>query len=206
MLSFWGEGSNMIQEYISKQDMIILTAIDVINDSGLAGITFKNLAYKANMTEDQLYKYYGDTNDVLVDVVKYYFEFDKSLRNTVDGKDITYLEKIRFYTDQYAKYYDTYPAIAAIMLHYEEFLHNIDTREIVTEGTVKRREFVEKLFRCAIDNGETKTELTANDLTEVLTGHIMLLTLNRRFMPYTEPFSICLEEFIDKLYAIISAK
>ena len=70
----------------------------------------------------------------------------------------------------------------------------------------KRREFVEKLFRGAIDNGETKTELTPNDLTEVLTGHIMLLTLNRRFMPYTEPFSICLEEFIDKLYAIISAK
>ncbi len=194
----------MIQEYISRKDMIVLTAIDVINDSGLSGLTFKNLAYKANMTEDLLYKYYGDVDEVLVDVVKYYFEFDKSIIKTINSKDISYLEKIKMYTEQYAKYYDSYPAISVFMLQYEELLHNSYTREIVTEGTTIRRTYVCTLFQGAIDNGEVHTNLTADDLTAVLTGHMILLTLNRRFMPYTKPYSVCLKEFIDKLYAIIA--
>ena len=194
----------MIQEYISRQDMIVITAIDIINDSGLSGLTFKNLAYKANMTEDLLYKYYGDVNDVLVDVVKYYFEFDERLIKTINSKDMTYIEKINMYVEQFAQYYDGYPAISVLMLQYEELLHNSATREIVTTGTTRRRVFVADMFQGAIDNGELNTDLTAEDLCEVLTGHMIILTLNRRFMPYTKSYSICLKEFTEKLFSVLT--
>ena len=67
----------MTESFISTKDRIISTAIDIISESGLSNLTTKTISAKANLSEPLLYRFYGDVNELLVDVVSYYFRFDR---------------------------------------------------------------------------------------------------------------------------------
>ena len=89
----------MTEEFISIQDRIISASIDIISDAGLDSLNYKNIALKTNISEDMLYKYYYDTNEILIDIVKTYFKFDKSIIKTISAKNVSSVEKIGFFMD-----------------------------------------------------------------------------------------------------------
>ena len=119
----------MGDSFVSRKDRIIASAIEIISESGLSALTTKNLALKENMSEALMYKYFGGIDEVLVEVVETYSKFDKGIRQTVQAKDATYVEKLIDYLEAYATYYDNYYAISTLMLQYEELLHIVETRE-----------------------------------------------------------------------------
>ena len=118
----------MSDSFISRKDRIIASAIEIISESGLASLSTKSLAMKENMSETLIYKYFGGINEVLIEVVEYFARFDRSIIRTVQGKDVSNVEKIHEFFDTYAIYYDNYIEISAIVLNYEELLHNTGTR------------------------------------------------------------------------------
>ncbi|MCR5148067.1 MAG: TetR/AcrR family transcriptional regulator [Eubacterium sp.] len=193
----------MVEDYISKKDRIIATAIEIISESGLSALTTKNIAIKENMSEALLYKYYGDVDEILQDVIDYYFKFDKGIRATISSKNVSYVDKIKAYVDSYAVYYDNYYAMAIIMLQYEELLHNINTRDKVAEGVLERKKFVSQLFEGAIKNSEIKDVMTCDELAMILTGIIMQLTLGRRLIYNKNSFQSEMNRIIDKMMLLL---
>ena len=189
----------MIQEYISRKDMIISKSIDIICDSGIQGLNIKNVSLKTNISEDMLYKYYGSIDEILSDVIEYYFKFDDSLQATIDQKECSGVEKLRFYVDKYAQYYDGYYEISTIMLHYEELLHMEATRERVSEGILKRRQYLNKLVEQAKAEGDIAAEIDTVGITELITAKIILATLNRRIVYYRNSFRNEILTFMDAL-------
>ena len=123
----------MEDSYISRRDKIVASAIELIGDLGLHALTPKNLARKQNISDTLIYKYFGGIDEVLIAVVNEYAAFDVNIQRTVERLDGTYLDKIKYYADTYATYYDNYIGMGAIMLHYEELLHMSETREIISE-------------------------------------------------------------------------
>ena len=137
----------MEDSYISNRDKIVASAIELIGDLGLHALTPKNLARKQNISDTFIYKYFGGIDEVLIAVVNEYAAFDINIQRTVDHLDGSYIDKIRYYADTYATYYDNYIGMGAIMLHYEELLHMSETREIISECMLKRNDFVCSLFQ-----------------------------------------------------------
>ena len=193
----------LVEDYISKKDRIISTAIDIICDSGLSALTTRNIALKENMSEALLYKYYGSVDEVLKDVVDYYFTFDKGIQATVSSKDSGYIDKVRAYVDSYAIYYDNYYALSVIMLQYEELLHNPVTRDKVAESTLDRKRFLKSLFEGAINNKEIKDTIPAEELSVLVTGIIYQQTLSRRYVFKKETFQAEINAMVDKLIKVI---
>ena len=126
----------MGDSFVSRKHRIIASAIEIISESGLSALTTKNLALKENMSEALMYKYFGGIDEVLVEVVETYSKFDKGIRQTVQAKDATYVEKLIDYLEAYATYYDNYYAISTLMLQYEELLHIVETRERIASQNV----------------------------------------------------------------------
>lgn len=187
----------MNDSYISRKDRIISAAIEIISDSGLAALTTKNLAFKENMSEALLYKYFGGIDEVLIEVVEYYSKFDKVIRQTIKSKEARNIDKIKEYLEAYATYYDNYYAISTIMLQYEELLHNIDTREKIAWCISERLSFLEELFRKSIEAGEIKNILTPEELASNVTGMVMAHILSRRIVYHSRSFK---SEFMSNLY------
>ncbi len=107
---------------------------------------------------------------MLTEVVLQYAAFDKNIQKTVDRQTGNNMDKLRFYADTYATYYDNYIGMGAIMLHYEELLHLSETREIISECILKRNEFVCKLFENAIADKEIRAVFTPRELTLIFNG------------------------------------
>ncbi|MBQ9199315.1 MAG: TetR/AcrR family transcriptional regulator [Lachnospiraceae bacterium] len=186
----------MADNFVSRKYRIVSSAIDLISELGLSALTTHNLAEKENTSEALMYKYFSGIDEVLTEVVEYYSSFDDGIRNTVSSKDISYVEKIRMYFNDYASYYDNYYALSTLMLQYEELLHNVNTRDKISHCITQRRKFVEELFKNAIDNGEITDAFTPKELANNATGMLTTHILDRRITYHKKTFK---QEFMENL-------
>lgn len=193
----------MEDSYISNRDKIVASAIELIGDLGLHALTPKNLARKQNISNTLIYKYFGGIDEVLIAVVNEYAAFDINIQRTVDHLDGSYIDKIRYYADTYATYYDNYIGMGAIMLHYEELLHMSETREIISECMLKRNDFVCSLFQGAIENKEIRPVFTPKELTLVFNGLFTEGLLERRNQYSRKSFRVEMKEMIGHLEKIL---
>lgn len=193
----------MEDSYISNRDKIVASAIELIGDLGLHALTPKNLARKQNVSDTLIYKYFGGIDEVLIAVVNEYAAFDINIQRTVDHLDGSYIDKIRYYADTYATYYDNYIGMGAIMLHYEELLHMSETREIISECMLKRNDFVCSLFQGAIENKEIRPVFTPKELTLVFNGLFTEGLLERRNQYSRKSFRVEMKEMIGHLEKIL---
>lgn len=193
----------MEDSYISNRDKIVASAIELIGDLGLHALTPKNLARMQNISDTLIYKYFGGIDEVLIAVVNEYAAFDINIQRTVDHLDGSYIDKIRYYADTYATYYDNYIGMGAIMLHYEELLHMSETREIISECMLKRNDFVCSLFQGAIENKEIRPVFTPKELTLVFNGLFTEGLLERRNQYSRKSFRVEMKEMIGHLEKIL---
>ncbi len=169
-----------MESFVSRKDRIVASAIDIISESGLDSLTTRNLALKENMSESLLYKYFGGIDEVLIEVVDRFTQFDDNIKATVEAKNISYTEKLIEYFDTYATYYGNYPQITALVLNYEELLHNYHVREKITKTINLKNDTVEGLIQGAIDAGEIVDYYTAKELLLLLYGTVYSILVNRR--------------------------
>ena len=194
----------MTESFISTKDRIISTAIEIISDSGLTSLTTKTISQKANLSEPLLYRFYGDINELLVDVAQYFFRFDKSIRKTIRAKQGSSKDRIQSYVEDYAIYFENYESLSTLMLQYEELLHIPSTREIMVDGAKGRREFVSGLFREAIEAGEIRSDIPPEELADLVHGYMHAVCLKRRFEFQKGSFKKDMCRFIAKLLEMIS--
>lgn len=193
----------MSDNFISRKDRIIASAIEVISESGLASLSTKTLAMKENMSEALIYKYFGGINEVLIEVVEYFVRFDKIIIKTVQGKDVSNVEKIHEFFETYAIYYDNYMEISAIVLNYEELLHNTGTREIIGTCIEERNAFLLQLIEGAMEDGEINHTFTAVQLKCILMGIIRSQLLDRRTIYHSETLKAEVMESVDKILMLV---
>ncbi len=177
-----GEVKFLTEDFISARDRIVSASIDIISDAGLFSLTMKNISMRTNISEPLIYKYYSNTDEILCDIVEDYFRFDNGIFKTISSKDEPGVKKVLLYVDAISAYYNSYYSISALMLQYEELLHNTNTREIIEYGYNNRRDFLVNLFKEAEKNKELKDELVPERLADTLIGLIHISILNRRVM------------------------
>ena len=193
----------MSDSFISRKDRIIASAIEIISESGLTSLSTKTLAMKENMSEALIYKYFGGINEVLIEVVEYFVRFDKVIIKTVQGKDVSNVEKIHEFFDTYAIYYDNYIEISAIVLNYEELLHNTGTREIIGACIEERNRFLLQLIQNAMSDREINSTFSAEELKCILMGILSSQLLDRRLTIHSETLRTEVMESIDKILMLV---
>ncbi len=194
----------MSDSFISMQDRIIASAIEIISESGLGALSTKNLAMRENTTETMIYKCFGGIEEVLIQAVNNFLKFDKSIMATVEAKKGDSVEKVLFFFDTYATYYESYPEITAIVLNYEGLLHNSDTREMITACIVDRGNFLMGLIDDALKTGELTDTYSAQELSTMLMGIFERFLLDRRVMYHQRGFKAEVMDAMTKLLKSLS--
>ena len=199
-------GVHMDNNFINRKDRIIASAIEIISESGLESLNTKTLAMKENMSESLLYRYFGSIDEVLVEVVETHSKFDPGMLATVEAKDISHIEKVVEFLRLLASYYANYQDMAAIVLNYESFLHNVNTRDKMTECATTRYNFLRKEFEASIADGEISDVFTPDELCLMVTGTILRDTLNRRMSINPLSSEQLMENWLRKLLDLIVIK
>lgn len=196
----------MNNNFVNRKDRIIASAIEIISEAGLASLTTKNLAMKENMSESLLYRYFGGIEEVLVEVIDTFTKFDHGMIATVEAKEIPHFERVLELLGTLSTYYEGYCEMAAIVLNYEEFLHNVNTREAVAECIKMRTNFVRKELKAAMEEGEIIDVFTPEELSNLLLGSLNRDLLNRRIQNDSKTHSQVAMATLNKLVSLIRIK
>lgn len=196
----------MKSSFILQQDQIVVSAIEIISESGLSGLSLRNLAIKGNLQEAVVYKYFGGINEVLIAVVESFVKFDKDIMSTVKAKESSAVAKIQDFFEAYATYYGNYKEISSIILNYEELLHNTGTREMISQCIVERNEFLKQLIQEGIENNELSKIFSAEELADLLINEMNGLLLSRRVMVHDMSLKQELLIVVNKILSLIQAK
>ncbi|MDE6760323.1 MAG: TetR/AcrR family transcriptional regulator [Lachnospiraceae bacterium] len=189
----------MNNNFVNRKDRIIASALEIISEAGLASLTTKTLAMKENMSESLLYRYFGGIEEVLVEVVDNFTKFDNSIIATIEAKDISHLDKVLELLKTFSTYYSGYKEIAAVVLNYEEFLHNVNTRETIATCIAVRTNFIRKEIEAAIREREIVDIFTPEELADIFMGSLDRDLLNRRIQNDNKTHIQVVASIVDKL-------
>ena len=192
----------MKKGFITRKDSMILAAIDIISESGLQGLSTKEIASKQGISESLLYKHFKSIDEVLVAVVEYFARFDIMIANTILKRDISYKEKILSTIRSFVELYENYPALAAIVLNYEPLMHYEHTKEKMKEIIENRYDFMVKIIGMGQKAGEIKEHFTPQELADIILGLTKTMTLRWKMSDYNfslkESMLLTIEKILDK--------
>lgn len=174
----------MIKGFPTRRDSFILAAIDIISESGIQGLSTKEIAAKQGISESVLYKHFKSLDEVLIAVIEHFSRFDAMIINTVLKRDIPCKEKILEYTKSFVELYESYPALTSILLNYETLMHYEHTRHMATNIIQKRADFVTRVVEIGQSTGEIGNYYTPQELTDIIKGTISSMILRWKMSGY----------------------
>jgi hypothetical protein len=153
-----------------------------------------------------MYRYFAGIEEVLVEVVDNFTKFDKGILATVEAKDISHIDKVLEFLKMFGTYYDGYKEMTAIVLNYESFLHNVNTRDKIAGSIELRTNFVRKELKAAMEEGEIIDTFTPEELTNLFIGGTDRDLLNRRIQNDTKSHDQVIASMLDKLADMVRIK
>lgn len=192
----------MIKGFPTRRDSIILAAIDIINENGIQGLSTKEIAAKQGISESLLYKHFKSLDEVLVAVIEYFSRFDTMIINTILKRDISCKDKVLEYIKSFVELYESYPALAAIILNYETLMHYDHTRDMVIDIIKKRLDFIVVVTKAGQSTGEINSYYNPQELSVIIKGTMRAMILGWKMSAYNFPLKenllVTIKKILDK--------
>ena len=171
-------------DILSRKEKIILTTIDIIDDIGINNLSTRELAKRQGITDASLYKHFKSKDEILNGVLDYFSKFDDSIFNTVEHRNMDAKEAVLFIVKAFAEYYQSYPAITAVLYSYETLLKEKNTAEFVRQIYTNRHNRLKRVILQGQDKQELSRSFTAEILADIILGLIKETTFRWRFNDY----------------------
>lgn len=190
----------MKKNYISRHDSIVLTAIDILDQLGIQGLTIREIANRQSVTEAAIYRHFTSKQEIILEIINKYAMYDNVIMKTIREQDYSPMEGIRFLVKSLAEYYENYPEITTLMNSYELFrdepLAIVRLKEI-NDGL---QNFFVDLLQKAKSNGDVRTDIDSLDLYIIFRGYTCELATRWRIEGRQFSLKEKLLENLDKLY------
>lgn len=161
----------MKKSYLSRKEQITLSAIDIIDELGIDGLSIRELAKKENVTEGALYRHFKSKTDIIIEVLKYYTKYDINIMNSIKRNKLDSKAGIIFLMKSFSEYYENYPEITSISGTYESLLHEPDIKEEVLQIINRRTGFLKTIIDEGKNRGEIKLNMESEDLANLIMGY-----------------------------------
>lgn len=169
--------------FLHRRDNVILTAVEIIDELGIQGLSTKEIAKRQGISEGTLFRHFRSKNEILLAVLDHFSKYDNDIFATVRQKELAPVASILFVVDTFAAYYESYPAITALTQ-----LNGVLAYETALAGKVKetyagRLRFLEETIRSGVEQGE----LVVDDpelLAAAIDGLFLVTLMNWRSSGY----------------------
>jgi len=161
--------------FTERQNQIIQASLDIIADSGIHGLTIKNISRRVGISEPAIYRHFESKTDILMGIIaKIKENTSVELSNFADKQQDAF-NLIRTVLTAHAQRFTKNPSLAAVIFSEEIFEDNIrlsaSIRTLMEESQVK--------FVNIIKKGQNRNEIIntidAEQLVLMIIGAFRLL-------------------------------
>ena len=116
----------------------MITAIEVLNESGINGMTIREIAKCQGVSEAAIYRHYDGKKEIIKEIFWRYSMYDGVIKNTILDNNMSGKKAIIYFCKVYAEYYQNYPEITTIMFSFDIFKYDVLLNEEM-ESLIKNR-------------------------------------------------------------------
>lgn len=179
--------------FLKRKEKLLIAAIELLDASGVAGVTTKEMARREHISEPAVYRHFDGKVEVLLAIVEKFAHFDSQIENTVREQEMSPLDGLRHLCSSYAVYYGSYPQLASVLCSFDLMKYDPAIQSRMTEVYANRRRQILELTAAARRAGELSAdadvELLADSIASLFWGTVfqwktmgMAFDLPRRMM------------------------
>ncbi len=170
---------------LHRKDALVLTAIDIIEELGIQGLTTREIAKRQSVSEATIFRHYKNKNDLLLAVLDYYIQFDTDIFQSVRLSNLEPMDAIRYSMMEFAEYYQNYPAITAIAQLYDVLRYEPDLKDKIVQIQHNRTEMLQQLVDAAQKSGDLLDVPDSEMIAVMIIGLLREINLNWRLYKYS---------------------
>lgn len=189
----------MEKSILHRKEAIILTAVEVINDFGILGLSTREVARREGISEGTIFKHFRTKNELILAILDHYSQYDADIVETIKLKNLKPIEAITYLINTYAEYYQNYPQITAITQAYDVLSYDNDLTSKINEIVSFRSDSMRALISEAQKAGNISKEIDSEKLANIVWGSMRDVCLKWRLCGY----AFSLREYISSTLEMI---
>ena len=188
----------------NRKAAITQTAIDIIDEKGIQGLSIRELARRQEMTEPALYRHFASKEAIVLSVLEVFAEAVQGFIQQIEADEMAppqaILAFIRFHTD----YFTRIPQMTAVVFSEEIFRDTAIVAERM-QGIFKLRSaYVAELVAKGLASSRFRQEFSQEELTDLIMGLLRRMTLKWRLNHYSFPLTEKTITTLNKLLQVCS--
>jgi TetR/AcrR family transcriptional regulator, fatty acid metabolism regulator protein len=184
---------------IGRKDKILISAIELLDQEGVNGVTTKNLARLQGVTEPALYRQYKSKQDILINIVDEFALYDSKIKNTIDEGHLFGKEAIVYYVKRYAELFNNYAELTTVMFSMDLYQYHETTRQQMETIVKERLLFLERTILQSEELKQNKLSLSPQDFASLINGIVFSVVYEWRIFSKSFDLEERLMTMIDKI-------
>jgi len=161
---------------LQRKEKLIITAIEVLSEVGINGMTIKEIAKRQNISEPAIYRYFDGKREIIKEIFRRYSIYDEAIKNTMLHNNMVGKEAIKYLCKTYAEYYQNYPEITTVMFSFDTFKYDEEINEEMKNTINNRYNLLFDIVSEAIAKGEVSSNNDAKSLTDSIFSILWAIT------------------------------
>ena len=162
-------------KFTNRQEQIIQASLDLIANSGIHGLTIKNISIKVGVTEPAIYRHFNSKKDILMGVISKVKESSGVDLFSLEDKTLTSTDLILKAFTTRAHRFTNNPSIAAVIFSEAIFENDSVLSEAIRSIMETSHMKMVKIIKRGQDRGEIINSIEADQLALMIIGSFRLL-------------------------------
>lgn len=172
-------------EMSDRQKQIIEVSLELIAESGIQGLTIKNLAKRIGFSESAIYRHYENKIQILVAILNYFKENTERLFLSELNSEGDAISKINHLFLNQFKIFTNSPSLVAVIFSEELFRNESMLVERVSEIMNNSFNVLTQIIKSGQENGEMRADVEADHLAVVVMGSLRLFVKQWQMSNYS---------------------
>jgi len=194
----------MTSEISDRQQEIINMSLELIAESGIQGLTIKNLSKKIGFTESAVYRHFENKIQILVAILDFFKEKTNSFfTSELNNADNTITKIDRLFLTHFRTFSKS-PSLVAVIFSEEIFRNEAILSEKVTEIMNKNASSLMNIIKTGQEKGEIRKDIDPSDLSTIIMGSLRMFVKQWHMSNYSFDLTKKGSEFINSIKTLIS--
>ncbi len=167
-----------------RQKEILDTALELISQKGIQGLTIKNLSKKIGISEPAIYRHYENKIEILLKILDLFKESSGSIFEDELQNDLGAIQKIEHLFSRHFSKFAENPTLVSVIFSEEIFRSEPALIEKIAEVINRNSQILRKIIFAGQERGEVRTDLEAGHIAIIIMGSLRLFVKQWQFSGY----------------------
>jgi len=158
-----------------RQIQIIESALELIAEKGIQGLTIKNLSKKIGITEPAIYRHFENKSSILLTILNNFKQMASIMSGIIPTLEGTVFDKIEFMFSKIIQLFIESPSYVSVIFSEEIFKNDDKLKSKIIEVLDQNEQTIEGIIHVGQENGEVRTDIDSNNLALIVMGSLRFL-------------------------------